>query len=227
MSAPASLKLDQLLKELPPWLAYYYADMVKHRNHPRPRGPSDNTMLCACCYDANLWTTTKATPIDGFYKAQNNSQIERVVFFLCAKCVALWKTRRLRPLGASDCRIFRFLYSTKCSPSTLTLSNYGKATCEEMRRKSPFYSVRDVYCANTTCGARELQDDPFLCCGRCMLECNRRVYYCRVACQRQHYKAHWADGCWFAARRQRHRIATSLASRLRCAAYLLPDSELD
>ena len=143
---------------------------------------------CAICYDAGrmelkktgrtgftFWRCLKKT---GFYHRQP--------VFICSECnenpSTFWFDK--------NCRFTRFSALLPLPPGKTDLVISEQTAVNMMVLTEP--SARGVVCANVACGASEMQnsDDKFLCCSRCLRAHRRNVYYCREACQRQHYPLH-------------------------------------
>jgi hypothetical protein len=75
--------------------------------------------------------------------------------------------------------------------------NFARYVDVETAMKKPIIQIlpsgRNVNCANDKCGAYEIANDAeFLCCRRCLLSRinPRKIYYCRLQCQREHWSLH-------------------------------------
>jgi hypothetical protein len=145
-------------------------------------------MCCAVCYDAGR-VELKKTGIGGFVFWQctkDATKYHRQPVLVCFECnkndASFWFDK--------DCRFTRFSVLTPLRPGQPDLVLEEDKVRRMMFLTEP--NKRGVTCANVECGAAELENsaDKFLCCSRCLKEHDRYVYYCRTACQREHYALH-------------------------------------
>jgi len=144
---------------------------------------------CAVCFDAGrMELKTEGATGFAFWRCLKNAEkYHRQPVWVCFECnknaAAFWFD--------PGCRFTRFsalLPARQGQPADMVLE-------ENLARSMMFMtepSKRGVTCANNECGAAELENsaDKFLCCSRCLKEHDRYVYYCRTACQREHYALH-------------------------------------
>jgi hypothetical protein len=98
----------------------------------------------------------------------------------------IWRT------AFPECRFFQFFVPLD-TDLMLVNANYRSAL-RDVFSEYTTVSSRGVSCANEACGAHEVRDRAFHCCGRC-----RSVHYCRRKCQRAHWLAGHRQECQEAA----------------------------
>jgi hypothetical protein len=123
------------------------------------------------------------------------------VFDACVCCACLKRVRDQHEMYTNisavglfwrvmfpECRLFQF-FATFHNSLIRTDAEYRSSICVIFAEYTTV-SRRGVSCANEACGAHEVQDRAFHCCGRC-----RSVHYCRRKCQHAHWLAGHRQEC--------------------------------
>jgi len=187
----------------PKWLSVFLEKCHDGVMMPEPQ------FICAICFDRGV---TKIINDDagGYFCAwtcyKNKDDVHIFPIGLCKSCIANCNEKInddiVKWICREECRFFRFFAAVPGDIVNLIPS--GVMEFRENLLKTTMPSTRlakKVICANPSCGAYEMEferlhcDRTFKCCSCCLfagrlLGEDHRVYYCREACQREHWHEH-------------------------------------